>query len=131
MAARPVIKFFTDNNVPESVAEYLEGAGHEVTRLRLVMSTETSDPVIEVACSHSGHVLVTHDKDFRTAAKRLGISRRQYQLTLHKIQLRCREPESARRLAESMSLIEHEWQLVKPDRPMVIEIKDEIIRVLR
>lgn len=130
---RSVIRFFTDNNVPDSVGDYLISAGHDVTRLREVMLTDTSDPVIAVACSRSGHVLVTHDNDFRGihAAKRLGITRKQYQTKLHRIQMRCEEPRSAKRMQAAMSLIEHEWSLVTDSKPMVIEIRDELIRVMR
>jgi predicted nuclease of predicted toxin-antitoxin system len=130
---RVVIRFFTDNNVPDSVGQVIIDAGHELTRLRDVMLTDTSDPVIAVACSRSGHVLVTHDNDFRGsgAAKRLGITNRQYRKTLHRIQLRCEEPRSAKRMQEAMSLIEHEWVLMNAARPMVIEIRDELIRLMR
>jgi hypothetical protein len=75
--------------------------------------------------------LITHDTDFRETAKRLGISRRQYQHRLHRIQLRCEEPRSARRMQEAISLIEHEWLLIRSDRPMVIEIRDAVIRIVR
>jgi hypothetical protein len=34
-------------------------------------------------------------------------------------------------MAEALSLIEFEWGLVRPDRPMVIEITDVAIRVCR
>jgi predicted nuclease of predicted toxin-antitoxin system len=125
------IRFFTDNNVPDSVGNFLRAAGHDVTRLREVMLTDTSDPIIEFACSRSGHVLVTHDNDFRIASKRLRLTQRQYQNQLHRVQLRCDEPLSARRVEAAMSLIEHEWAILQADRPMVIEIKNELIRVLR
>jgi len=131
MVERLVIRFFTDNNVPDSVGDALIEAGHQITRLREVMPTNTEDQVIEVACSRAGHVLVTHDSDFRTTAKRLGITRRQYQHKLHRVQLRCEEPRSARRVREAMSLIEHEWACLQEGRPMVIEIRDELIRIVR
>lgn len=130
---RLVISFFTDNNVTDSVGDVIVSAGHKLTRLRDVMVNNTSDPVIAAACSLSGDVLVTHDGDFRgrDAAKRLGLTRKQYQNKLHKVQLRCLEPSSARRIQEAMSLIEHEWLLIQPDRPMVLEIRDEVIRIIR
>jgi predicted nuclease of predicted toxin-antitoxin system len=130
---RLVIRFFTDNNVPDSVAQALIDAGHKVTRLRDVMLPDSSDPVIAVACSTSGHVLVTHDNDFRGggAAKRLGLSRREYRTKLHRIQMRCEEPRSARRIKDAMSLIEHEWQLLDGTRPIDIEIRDGVIRIMR
>ena len=115
------------------MGDALVTAGHEVTRLRDVMLTDTTDTVIAVACSRSGHVLVTHDKDFRGAgaAKRLGITRREYQTTLHRIQLRCEEPRSASRVQLALSVIEHEWSILDGSRPLVIEIRDDIIRLMR
>lgn len=130
---RVKIRFFTDNNVPDSVADFLVEAGFEVTRLRDVMLTDTTDPVIAVACSCSGHVLVTHDNDFRGAgaAKRLGITQREYRTKLHRVQLRCEEPRSAKRLQAALSVIEHEWDILDGSRPLVIEIRDDIIRLMR
>jgi predicted nuclease of predicted toxin-antitoxin system len=95
------------------------------------MVPDTKDPVIAFACSHAGHVLVTHDKDFRDAADRLGLKQRQYRTRLHRILLRCPEPLDVMRLKDAVSLIEAEWLLVKGNRPMFIEIFDKNIRVWR
>lgn len=126
-----VIPFFTDQNVPDSVGHVLAAAGHQLTRLRDVMEVTTADPVIEVACNQNGQVLVSHDGDFREASKRLKITQRQYRLSLHRINLRCPEPESAKRIGDALSLIVAEWQLVQPDRPMVIEIQARSIKICR
>lgn len=131
MTPRQVIPFFTDQNVPDSLGETLLSAGHVLTRLRDVMDTTSADPVIGVACARGGQVLVTHDKDFRTLAKRLQITQREYHKSLHRILMRCPEPKSAQRMKEALSIIEFEWQWVKPDRPMVIEIGDQFIKVCR
>lgn len=130
---RVVIGFFADHNVPESVTKALTDAGHTVTKLRDSMLTDTKDPVIAAACSRSGQVLVTLDNDFRgaDAAKRLGMTQREYRTKLHRIQLRCTAPKAAKRIQDAMSLIEHEWLLVDGTRPLVIEIRDEVIRVMR
>lgn len=125
------IAFFTDQNVPDSVGAALLQAGHSLTRLRDVMDTRTADPVIAVACAQSGHVLVSHDSDFKAIAKRLQITQRQYHSRLHRVHMRCPEPHSAQRIADALSLIEFEWTLVREDRPMVIEISDAAIRVCR
>jgi predicted nuclease of predicted toxin-antitoxin system len=108
-AEKPVIPFFTDHNVPDSVGNVLVAAGHTLTRLRDVMDTITADPIIAVACSQTGNVLVSHDTDFRTLSKRLGITQRQYHNSLHRIQMRCPEPHSAQRITAALSLIEYEW----------------------
>ena len=125
------IPFFTDQNVPDSVGQVLLAAGHEVTRLRDVMETSTADPIIAVACAQTGQVLVSHDTDFRHVSKRLRITQRQYRTSLHRIQLRCSEPLSAKRVSDALSLIEAEWLLRESDRPMVIEINRLSIRTLR
>lgn len=72
--AKRVIQFFIDNNVPESAVRAIVDAGHSITRLRDCMAVNTADPVIAMACAKSGHVLVSHDNDFRGIAKRLKVS---------------------------------------------------------
>lgn len=131
MGGGPIIPFFTDHNVPESVGDYLLSMKHEVTRLRHVMSPESKDPVIAVACSRSGQVLVSHDNDFRQTARRLNITQRQYQNSLHRIQLRCDEPKSAKRIEQALAVIEREWIELTGDHPMVIEIGNQYIRINR
>lgn len=131
MAKRVQIPFFTDQNVPDSVGNALIKVGHSVTRLRDVMATTTADPIIAVACSQSGHVLVSHDNDFRQISKRLNITQRQYHQSLHRIYLACPEPNSAKRILEALSLIEAEWRLIKEGRPMVIDLRDQSIRTSR
>jgi hypothetical protein len=126
-----VIPFFTDQNVPDSVGEAIKVAGHNLTRLRDVMDVRTVDPIIAVACAEQCQVLVSHDTDFRSASKRLGITQRQYQKNLHRVHLRCPEPESAKRIMVAMPIIEFEWALVLPDRPLVIEIHSQSIRIER
>src|SRR5882672_6758316 len=96
-----VIPFFTDQNVPDSVGNALLAAGHGVIRLRDVMDTKTADPVIAVACSQHGQVLVSHDGDFRDLSKRLKITQRQYRTKLHRIQMECPEPNAANRILEA------------------------------
>lgn len=131
MPAGLVIPFFTDQNVPDSVGETLIDSGHKLTRLRDVMDCRTADPIIGVACAEGGHVLVSHDNDFRATSKRLQITQRQYQRSLHRIQLRCPEPRSAKRVRDAMAIIELEWRLVTPTRPMVIEINAGSIKICR
>jgi hypothetical protein len=96
------------------------------------MATTAKDPLIAIACARGGQVLVSHDNDFKAIVRRLKLTHSQYHNSLHRIDLRCFEPDGARRIAEAMTLIEHEWQLVQGlDYPMVIEIKDNLIRVMR
>ena len=131
MSAGVPIPFFTDQNVADSVGNFLLLSGHGLTRLRTVMPTTTKDPVIAVACSQAGQVLVSHDRDFRGVGKRLQVTRADFNLRLHRIHLGCPEPMAMKRVAEALSLIESEWLLVQPDRPMQIEIRPDSIRTRR
>ncbi|NCU02295.1 hypothetical protein GXC69_12395 [Candidatus Macondimonas diazotrophica] len=131
MASRVVIPFFTDHNVPDSVGRVILESNHGLTRLRDVMDTETADPVIAVACARSGHVLVTKDSDFKAISARLKITQRQYRSSLHRIYLACDPPRARNRMIDALSLIEHEWGLIQPDRPMTIQITNTTIRTER
>jgi predicted nuclease of predicted toxin-antitoxin system len=135
--AAAVIRFFTDQNVADSVGHAILARNHHLTRLRDVMLTNTKDPVIEIACSQSGQVLVSHDKDFKDLKPRLNvdgrtqITKREFNTRLHKIHLACFEYDAARRMNDAFSLIEAEWDLIVPDRPMVIEIRPSSISTRR
>lgn len=96
------------------------------------MPDDSVDPVVAITCSVNGLVLITHDKDFRQLSKRLQVTQRQYR-RLHRIQLRCEEANSAKRIQQALSLIESEWLLVEKsiDQQMIIEITDTSIRIVR
>lgn len=126
------ISFLTDNCVPDSVGNTLVANGHDVTRLRDCMATDTADQVVAIACAASGYVLVTHDKDFKAVAKRLSVTQRQYS-RLHRIALKCAEANGAKRIQEALTLIESEWLYAQAlaGRNMVIEITEVGIRTNR
>jgi len=101
MSSKVAIPFFTDQNVPESASKFFADMGNPIVRLRDVMATNTPDPVIAVACSQSGQVLVTHDTDFRQASKRLKITQREYREKLHRILLGCDYARDVERLKDA------------------------------
>jgi hypothetical protein len=125
------IPFFTDHNVPDSVGAVILAHGHQLTRLRDCMVKDTKDPVIAIACSQGGQVLVSHDNDFKEIAKRLQVSQRQYR-GLHRIKLSCFEPESANRIADLMSLVEHEWSAaIATGGQLVMDIRSGTVFIVR
>ena len=132
MANRPSIPFFTDQNVPESVAKVLESNGHLVTRLRDVMPTDSADTVVAAACNQAGLVLITHDNDFKDMAKRMRVSGRRFR-NLSMIRLGCREPKAAARIESALSLIEFEWALAQAsaDRRLIMHVGEDVIRTHR
>lgn len=101
MTVKPVLKFFTDNNVPDSVGNVLTDCGHDVVRLRDVMAVDSKDPVVAVAAIKAGRILVSWDRDFnhqRFQTPRFA--------TLSRIGMSCHEPEGASRIAQTIDLVE-------------------------
>ena len=127
------MRFFTDQNVPESVSRVLEAAGYEVIRLREKIATNSPDQLVAAVSEANKAVLVTMDGDFKTIAQRTGIGRRTFKtLSLVRFE-RCRESRAAQRISSAISLIEHEWEYGKGrnDRRMFIVITAEAIRTHR
>jgi hypothetical protein len=128
-AEGPVIPFFTDQNVPDSVGAALVAAGHTVTRLRDAMDTTTVDPVVAAACVNSGHVLVTHDGDFKRNARAMNVTQRAYKESLDRIVMECPEPRSAQRLMEVLPFIELAWTRKDKGKPLSVVVTDVAIRI--
>ncbi len=129
----PRMCFFTDQNVPESVAAALEDAGYEVQRLRDKTAPNAPDTLVAAISEANGAILVTMDADFKSIASRIPIGRNRYRkLSLLRFE-RCRESRAAERLKAALSLIEHEWAVGsgRHDRRMFVVIGAEAIRTHR
>src|SRR5260221_8485830 len=100
------MRFFTDQNVPDSVGRFLETSGYEVVRLRDRIPTESPDALVAAVAEANNAILVTFDSDFKALASRIGIGRRRFtRLSLIRFE-KCRESKAAERIAASLSLIE-------------------------
>ena len=65
------IHFFTDQDVPDSIGDYLEELGHSLTRLRDIIPTNSPDPYVAATCVESGAVLVSFNhKDFEKIVRK-------------------------------------------------------------
>lgn len=63
-ASRPKLRFFLDQNVPDSIGRYLRGRGHSVLLLRHHIPDNSPDPVVGMTALQSDRILVTCDRDF-------------------------------------------------------------------
>jgi len=127
------MRFFTDQNVPESVARVLESAGYEVYRLREKTAVDAPDNLVAAVSEANDAILVTLDSDFKTIASRAGIGQRRFRrLSLLRLE-GCRESRAADRLKAALSLIEHEWMVAAEsrDRRLFIVISETTIRTHR
>jgi predicted nuclease of predicted toxin-antitoxin system len=132
MAAPTPIKFFLDHCVPDSVGQVLRNAGHDVVFLRERLAPDSPDPLVAAFAEMSGAVLVSIDTDFQTLAPRIGVGRRRFR-KLSRVGLRCNEPQAARRIEASLTLIEHEWRVAQAssDKRMIVEVGSTHIRTVR
>lgn len=60
------LRFFLDNNVPDSVGRYLQGRGHSVLRQRYHIAHDAPDPVVGMTALQTDRILITWDKDFNS-----------------------------------------------------------------
>jgi len=61
---KSTLRFFLDQNVPDSIGAYLQGRGHSVFRLRHHIPDNSPDPVVAMTALKADRVLVSCDKDF-------------------------------------------------------------------
>ncbi|MEQ1498059.1 MAG: DUF5615 family PIN-like protein [Novosphingobium sp.] len=61
---RPQLRFFLDQNVPDSICRYLRRRGHSVLLLRHHIPDDSPDPVVGMTALQSGRILITCDRDF-------------------------------------------------------------------
>jgi hypothetical protein len=59
------LRFFLDNNVPDSIGRYLQGRGHSVLRQRFHIPANSPDPVVAMTAMQAEAILVTLDRDFK------------------------------------------------------------------
>jgi predicted nuclease of predicted toxin-antitoxin system len=127
------MRFFVDQNVPESVGRFLKSRGYAVILLRDRIPTESPDALVAAVAEANNAVLVTFDPDFKALASRIGIGRRRF-ATLSLIRFeKWRESQAANRMEAALSLIEHEWTFshASRDRRLFVVITAQTIRTHR
>jgi predicted nuclease of predicted toxin-antitoxin system len=131
-AARPVLRLFLDEGVPDSVGHTFMEAGHEVAFLNKMMARGSSDHLVCVIADINNAILVALDGDMKRIAQGYGIGGRKF-LKLGLIKLSCFEPDAADRVRAAMTLIEHESMFTEGQegRRIFVEISDGVIRSFR
>lgn len=131
-AARPVLRFFLDEGVPDSVGHALMERGHQVGFLNKTLARGSSDPLVCAIADINDAILVALDGDMKRIAQSYGVGSRRF-LRLGLVKLSCFEPDAARRVREAISLIEHEWSVTEGSdgRRIFVEISDRVIRTFR
>ncbi|MCC7363346.1 MAG: DUF5615 family PIN-like protein [Dehalococcoidia bacterium] len=127
------MRLIVDENVPESVAVFLETRGHEVLRVRDHFGRMTPDEFIAWAGDEFEAVVVTLDRDFKALAARAPAGGRQRFRRLGYISLRCKEPRAPERIGEFIEEIEREHARAQSrrDRRLIVEITESSYRIVR
>lgn len=126
------LRVLLDEGVPISVKEVFESFGYKVIRQQDVLPQGASDLLVARTARLNEAVLVATDKDMSRIAGRYGRADDRFS-DLSLIKIGCPEPLAAQRLAQAMSLIEHEWKYSceKAARKLYIEIGGHFLRTYR
>ncbi|MBU1375687.1 MAG: DUF5615 family PIN-like protein [Alphaproteobacteria bacterium] len=117
MARAPLrLRFFTDENIPDSVGRYLRGRGHSVFRAKAHLAEGTPDQVVATTAMEDDRVLVTADKDFNDQRFQKARFAR-----LSRIGLSGDGPEFVPALRQHIRVIEFQWsEKVRTGAPRMI-----------
>ena len=132
MSEKRSLRIFVDQCVPDSAGRAFIEAGHDVQFLRERLAPNSADTLVAAVALASEAVLLSLDRDFKKIATRLQFSARKLR-TLSLIKLSCRESQAKTRLQQSMSLIEHEYEVMLASKGarLFIEVQKSCIRSYR
>lgn len=124
------LTFLVDENVPDSVSNFLEGRGHQVLKVREYLLPGTPDIAVAAAGDEIGAALVSADNDFKRIATRIPRGHRQKFRRLSRISLTCSAPEVLPRLKAEIEMIEYRFKLAsnKSDKRVLVEIGSSVLR---
>ena len=118
------LSIFSDNNIPDSIGNWLQRRGHSVFRLRKHMPDDSPDPVVAAAALEADRILLTQDKDFN--------SQRFMQprfASLSRISLSGDGPTLLPAIKEHIRLIEFQWaELQTTGARMIVHVRVGNIR---
>lgn len=120
------MRLLIDENVPESVATFLRGRGHEVLLVRELLGQMAPDNFVAWVGDDLEAIVVTIDKDFRGIVQRFPLASRRRFNSLGRISLRCRESRALVRLTLFVDEIEREFERLQHhrDRRLIVEITE-------
>ena len=127
------LTFYLDENVPASVQDVLERAGHQVVWTRDILVAGAPDDLVAAVAEDAGATLVSHDSDFKKIAPRIPAGQRARFRRLSMIRLKCKKPRSAERVSSMLPYIvfDHEQRQADTDRRSIIELKTDLISIWR
>lgn len=128
------MRFLIDENVPDSVADFLRQRGHEVELVRDVLLRGSPDQLVVFTASLQESIVVTLDRDFKSLIQRMPEgSRGTVRYRTGRISLRCNPVVARQRIETLIERIEFEYELAQreDDPRLIVEISETTYRVNR
>ena len=119
------ITFLVDENVPESVAEFLRGRGHTVYHVRDLCLAGSPDPIIAAAGDRLDAVVVTwNHRDFKKIVSRIPPKGQATLRKLGRVTFRCDEAQGRRRAETVIDVIEDEHRRAQQrgDKRLMLQV---------
>ena len=123
--------FMLDENVPQDVADTLNGLGHEAEFIREYIVPGAPDQIVATASQELDAILVSFDGDFETISPRVPKGQRNRFRKLSRIWMRCGEPQAALRFSRAIDFIQREFDLTAPNTPTRLTIGKSYLRTER
>lgn len=116
MTAKTPINFFTDEDVPRGIGEYLKERGHNVIRLQDKLAKGTPDPIVAATARESGLVLVTFNyRDFEKLLRQNDViyiagrkPTKKHLKTMHRVDFGCAQHVGRAAIEKYIDVIEYE-----------------------
>jgi len=122
-AGRPKLRFFLDQNIPDSIGRYLRGRGHSVLLLRHHIPDNSPDPAVGMTALQAERILVSWDRDFN--AQRF---RQDRFAELSRVALCGVGPTLLNALKEHIEVLEFQMQRIPKGGRMVAQMQLGIVR---
>lgn len=121
-----------DENVPNSVAIYLEARGHTVIQVRDVTAAGSPDALVAAIGNNLGAIVVTWDRDFEKIVRRIPLGSRAKFRQLGRLSFRCKEPRGVALLEKWIDQIEffHARRNADKDFRMIIQIQESGLKIM-
>lgn len=122
-----------DENVPQSVADFLASRGHDVRLVRELLPAQTPDQVVAIVGDALAAIIVTWDKDLRRLAARMPLGSQGRFRRLGRISFRCRESRGLQRIKEVIESLEFEYAQVqkRADKRLIVVVTETSFSVNR
>ena len=104
------MRLLLDENVQQSIADFLRSRGHEIHLVREALAPGTSDSDLSRVGDQLGLIVVTWDRDLKRLAKRAPRGERQKYRRLGRISLRCNQARALSRVQQVIESIEFEYE---------------------